>query len=124
MTGEAARCADTAAEAVRALNHATVFTDGGRLTGPANVYDVLGSLATLAARLPQALSQLQAFLTREHTAGRVQIVDGQHVGDPAAAVADVDRWLTCAAGSADTLREALEHAHTTLTCTAAGPHRD
>jgi hypothetical protein len=122
VTGEAARCADTAAEAVRALNHATVFTDGG-LTGPGDVYDVLGSLATLAARLPQALSQLQAFLTREHTAGRVQILDGQHTGDPAAAIADVARWLTCAAGSADTLREALEQAHTTLTCTA-GPAQD
>jgi hypothetical protein len=123
VTGDAGRCADTAAEAVRALNHATVFADGG-LTGPGDVYDVLGSLATLAARLPQALSQLQAFLTREHTAGRVQIVDGQHVGDPAAAIADVDRWLTCATGSADLLREALEHAHATLTWAARADAQD
>jgi len=117
VTGEAARCADTAAEAVRALNHATVFTDGG-LTGPSDVYDVLGSLALLAARLPQALSQLQTYLAREQTAGRVQLVDGPRTGDPAAAIADVDQWLTCAAGSADTLHQALEHAHATLTWAA------
>ena len=117
MTGDAVRCADTAAEAVRALNHATVFTEGG-LSGPADVYDVLGSLAMLAARLPQALSQLQTFLAREQTAGRVQLVDGPHTGDPAAAVADVARWLTCAAGSADQLQQALEQAHATLTWAA------
>ena len=123
MTAEAARCADTAAEAIRALNHATVFTDGG-LTGPADVYDVLGSLAMLAARLPQALSQLQTFLTREQTAGRVQIVDGPHTGDPAAAVADVTRWLTCAAGSADALHQALARAHATLTWAARAGTQD
>jgi hypothetical protein len=123
VTGDAARCADTAAEAVRALNHATVFTDGG-LTGPADVYDVLGSLAMLAARLPQALSQLQTFLAREQTAGRVQVVDGPHAGDPASALVDVERWLTCAAGSADALHQALEQAHATLTWAARADTQD
>ena len=123
MTVDAARCADTAAEAVRALNHATVFTDGG-LTGPADVYDVLGSLAILAARLPQALAQLQTYLAREQTAGRVQLVDGPHTGDPAAALADVERWLTCAAGGADTLHQALEQAHATLTWAAHADPKD
>ena len=121
MTGEAARCADTAAEAVRALNHATLPA-AGTLTGPADLYDVVGALASLTARLPQALSQLQAFLAGEHAAGRVRVVDGPHTGDPAAALVDIDRWLTRAATAADTLRHALEPAHAALSCTA-GPNQ-
>lgn len=72
--------------------------------------------------MPQALSQLQAFLAREHAAGRVRIVDGQHTGDPAAALVDVERWLTCSSSRADALREALEQAHAALSCTA-GPEQ-
>ena len=78
----------------------------------------------LAARLPQALSQLQAFLTREQTAGQVQLVDGPHTGDPASAMADVARWLTCAAGSADALHQALARAHATLTWAARTDNQD
>lgn len=43
MTGEVAGCADTAAEAIRALNYATL-PGTGTLTGPADVYDVVGAL--------------------------------------------------------------------------------
>ncbi len=121
MTGEAAGRADTAAEAIRALNYATLPA-AGTLTGPADVYDVVGALATLTGRLPQILSQLQSFLAGEHAAGRVRIVDGPHTGDPTAALAESDRWLTCAAGAADTLRHALEQAHAALSWTA-GPDR-
>ena len=117
MTGNPAQCAQEAAEAVRSLNHATLPGAGG-LTEPADVYAVLGSLATLTSRMPQALSQLQAFLAREQAAGRVQIVDGQHTGDPAAAVADLEQTLSCAASSADALHHALEHAHATVTWAA------
>jgi len=121
VTGEAAGRADTAAEAIRALNYATLPA-AGTLTGPADVYDVVGALATLTGRLPQILSQLQSFLAGEHAAGRVRIVDGPHTGDPTAALAESDRWLTCAAGAADTLRHALEQAHAALSWTA-GPDR-
>ena len=117
MTGEPARQAawhaEAAAEAVRALNHATQPWGDG-LTGPADVYDVLGSLELLTARLPQALSQLQAYLTREHTAGRVRIIDGEHAGDPAAAVAATACQLEQATRAAGSLREALEHARELL----------
>ena len=85
---------------------------------------MLGSLAMLAARLPQALSQLQTFLAREQTAGRVQVVDGPHAGDPASALVDVERWLTCAAGSADALHQALDQAHATLTWAARADTQD
>ncbi len=113
MTVEAARQADVAAEAVRALNHATQPWGEG-LTGTADVYDVLGSLELLAARLPQALSQLQRHLALEHDAGRVRIVDGPHTGDSAAAVTATACQLEQAAGAAGSLREALEAARELL----------
>lgn len=117
MTGQPARQAEAAAEAVRALNHATLFA-GNELTGPADVYDTLGSLAMLAARLPQALSQLQAFLDAETDAGRVQVVDGEHAGDPAAAAATAGHWTDTASAAAQVLQHALEQAHAALTWTA------
>lgn len=117
MTAAPAQCAEQAAEAVRALNHVTLPGAGG-LTEPADVYAVLGSLVTLMARLPQALTQLQSFLVREHAAGRVQIVDGQHAGDPAAAVAALTSQLSCAVRSAEALQHALEQAHATVTWAA------
>ncbi len=122
MTGKAAGYADTAAQAIRALNHATLPA-AATLTGPADVYDVVSALATLTDRLPQALSQLQSFLDGEHTAGRVRIVDGPHTGDPAAALVDIQRWLTCSSSRADALRQALEQAHAALSQTAGPAER-
>ena len=113
--------AEAAASAIRALNHATRpglgWCDDG-LTGPADVYDVVGALATLAARLPQALTQLQAWLDTETDAGRVAVVDGEHAGDPAALTATVGYWTDTAASAARALTHALDHAHTTLTWAA------
>lgn len=76
MTGPAALAAE-AAEAVRALNHATLPGTSG-LIYPADAYDVSGALSLLASRLPQALAQLLAFLQAEVAAGRVIIVSGDH----------------------------------------------
>lgn len=117
MTGQPAQHAEAAAEAVRALNHATLPCTSP-LAGPADIYDTLGSLATLAARLPQALSQLQAFLDTETDAGRVRVVDGEHAGDPAAAAATCGHWTDTASAAAHALQHALEQAHTALTWTA------
>jgi hypothetical protein len=83
-----AALAGEAAEAVRALNHATLPGSGG-LAFPADAYDVAGQLALLASRLPQALAQLHAFLHAEVKAGRVVIVAGDHAGDAAAMLANV-----------------------------------
>jgi hypothetical protein len=110
-------CAEAAAEAVRALNH-TTRSSAGALTGPADAYAVLGNLALLAGRLPQALTQLREYIAAEHAAGRLRIVDGQHRGDPAAAVTDLARQLCWAASSAQALHAALEQAQTTLTWAA------
>lgn len=118
--------ADTAAEAVRSLNHATLPSAVG-LGGPADVHAVLGALACLAGRLPQALAQLQAFLDTECDAGRIAVVDGEFTADPVAAVSACGHWLEQAGCAADTLRHTLEQAHATLTWTAStdppGPHR-
>lgn len=117
VTAEAARYAEQAAEAVRAGNHATQPCAGG-LNGPADVYDVMGCLAMLAARLPQALAQLQAFLDNETDAGRVRIVDGEHVGDPVAAVTTCAHWTDTATAAAQGLQHALDQAHAALTWAA------
>ena len=117
MTTSPARWAEDAAEAIRALNHATLPGAGG-LTEPADVYAVLGSLATLTSRLPQALSQLLGFFQREQSERRVQIVDGEPAGDPAAAGATLTGQLSCAASSAEALQHALEQAHATVTWAA------
>jgi hypothetical protein len=60
--------AQITAEAIRALNHATI---PHALTEPATVYRVLGELATAAHRLPQLCSQLARWLDAENTAGRL-----------------------------------------------------
>ena len=87
----AAQLAEQAAEGVRGLNHLT--RDEGSLQTPAEVYRVLGSLELLAARLPQALAQLDALLQRWADAELVSIDDGEFAGDPAAAVATASVYL-------------------------------
>jgi hypothetical protein len=113
-----AALAGQAAEAVRALNHATLPGTGG-LIFPADAYDVTGQLALLASRLPQALAQLLAFLQTEIAAGRVVIVSGDHAGDPATVLAAVTASLDQAVASARRLHQALDAAQTQLTWAAA-----
>jgi hypothetical protein len=116
VTGPAELAGD-AAEAVRALNHATRPGSGG-LAFPADAYDVTGQLALLAARLPQALAQLLAFLHTEVKAGRVVIVAGGHAGDPAAVLAAVTASLDAAVASTRRLHQALDSAQNQLTWAA------
>jgi hypothetical protein len=113
-----ARLAEDAAEAVRALNHATL-PGAGELAYPADAYEVAGSLAVLAARLPQALAQLAAFLDGEVNAGRIAVVAGQHAGDPQAATGAARRHLDAAAAAARQLHQALDSAQNALTWAAA-----
>src|SRR5919202_6696385 len=79
--------ADAAAEAVRGLNHATFAGTGYEV--PSDVYDVLGQLSTMLARLPQALSQAADWLAREQAAGHVGHDQLTNAGAVAAAVAGV-----------------------------------
>lgn len=118
MTGQPTpvQLADAAAEAVRSLNHATIRGTG--LEFPADAYDVLGALALLAARLPQALRQVQHFLDDATEAGRVSIVDGEHAGDPVAAVTTCAHHLEHATTAAEQLRRTLDAAREAITWAA------
>jgi hypothetical protein len=69
-TDDAAAIADQAAEAIRALIHATQPAMSA-LEHPSDVYDVLGALETMAGRLPQTCGQLAGWLERQAEAGRV-----------------------------------------------------
>ena len=64
--------AEAAAEAVRALNHATLrHGDPAGYEWPSDVDAVIGQLQLLAERLPQALQQAQGWLLDQLLAGRV-----------------------------------------------------
>lgn len=69
-----------AAEAIRALNHATLTPDAYRFPGEAHA--VIGDLLSLLQRLPQALHQAGGALEAMDHAGHV--VDTRHLGEPAA----------------------------------------
>lgn len=118
-----ASCAKVAAEAIRELNHATLPAKNA-LTWPSDVYDVLASLATLAARLPQALSQLDAFVTEQVNTGRIAVAGGDHVGDPVTAVITAGHWLHAASIAAHQLHSALDQAQAALTYVTAEPTAD
>jgi hypothetical protein len=118
VSGQPAVHAEAAAEAIRALNHATQGGAGG-LGEPADAYTVLGHLATMAARLPQALDQLTRFLEAECDAGRLRVVDGEHEGDPQAAVAAFAAYTADATAGAQLLHAALHQAHNTLAWVAS-----
>lgn len=122
MSAGPARLADQAAEAVRALNYATL-PGAGELEFPADVYETAGALGVLAARLPQALAQLSAFLQAEEHAGRIIIVAGGHAGGPAAAVSAARGHLGAAAAAAGHLQQALDAAQQALTWAAAAGSR-
>ncbi len=96
--------AEITAEALRALNHATLPTAG--LTEPATVYGVLGQLAAAAHRLPQLCDQLAGWLAAENTAGRL----AHTTGGLADAVEDTLGSLDRAARHATRLGEALDQA--------------
>lgn len=106
--------AKVAAEAIRELNHATLPAKNA-LSWPSDVYDVLAWLATLAARLPQALAQLDALLTEQVDTGRIAVAGGDPVDDPVAAVITAGQWLHAASLTAHQLHSALDQAQAALT---------
>jgi hypothetical protein len=119
-TPTAQEAAGTAAEAVRSLNHAT--RPGAIELDVTDVYDVLAELALLAARLPQALRQLEDLLDCLVENDQVVIVDGDPLngmaGDPVAVAAVTGHWLAAAAGNAHELAHRVDQAQQTLTWAA------
>ena len=83
--------ADAAAEAIRAINHLTLC---GGLDYPAEAYQLLGDLAVMVIRLPQALAQLARQLDDWQSAGLVRIDAGTEFEDnPQLAIATATSYL-------------------------------
>jgi len=101
-----AGAAREAAEAVRALNHATLSGTG--YEWPGEVDDVIGELQILAERLPQALRQAAEWVEDAHAAGRVGHDSGADATD--AAVAEVLTELGHAERDAAFLATSLRYA--------------
>lgn len=101
--------AEAAAEAIRALNHATLrHGEPAGYEWPSDVDAVIGQLQALIAYLPQALEQAQSWLLDQQAAGRV----GHDTSDrkPAFAVAVVVARLNEAQFGCQDLANALNEA--------------
>jgi len=123
MTPENTRkAAALAAEAVRFLNHATLFPTAPALEYPSDVDALLADLETLQQRLPQLLGQLGEWMAAECKAGRVRVSCGTYAHSPSTegiAVSALRQYLTEAAARADGAREALHDARQ-ITAALAG----
>lgn len=108
----AAEIASAIAEGVRALNHATLPPAAPGLDYPGDAYAVLGSLGEAAARLPQALEQIDRFLTGLLDSARLTVNDGDY--DPAGRIAVASEALDDAKAAALQLRELLGEAQTAI----------
>lgn len=109
--------AETFAEAVRVLNHATAGSDG--LVYPADAYDVLGRLVAGVAGLDQTARQLARFLDGQLEARRLAVTAGPYTGKPDAAVATANYHLSTARVAARQLADALDRAQQTLSDVSA-----
>ncbi|MEU3574724.1 hypothetical protein AB0E96_40930 [Kitasatospora sp. NPDC036755] len=102
-----AKLADQAAEAIRALNHATLATGRDDWEFPSNAYDVIGGLDRMAGGLDQALGQVWSLLAKLATAGHVT----SDRGDANRDLDDARSALDAARAAADQLVTALSRAH-------------
>ncbi|WP_405563440.1 hypothetical protein [Streptomyces sp. NBC_01180] len=103
-----ARHPRTAADAIRAFNHATLPTrNGPGITYPGTAYNAIGAMTMLAHRLPQALDHIAIALAELHNAGHLT---ADH-GTPAQHAATTVKALREAEHLATALTDALERAH-------------
>jgi hypothetical protein len=100
--------AETFAEIVRVMNHATM--DHAALGSPADADRVLREIASAASRLPQLLDQMARWLGREDDAERITVPSGEYRGNPLLAVATARALLEDASATAARLGEELEYA--------------
>ena len=109
--------AETMAEIVRVLNHATRHHEALRY--PSDADRLLRELSLAAARLPQLAGQVAAWLLAEAEAGRIEMAPGQHAGDPSLAAELARIHLDEAASHATALHRALDAA-ASVTCDMGG----
>ncbi|GCE01583.1 hypothetical protein [Embleya hyalina] len=108
MTRTPSEIADTAAEAIRELNHRTLVGDA--FAYPSQVYDTVGGVNDLLASLPQALEQLRSHLARMAATGNVKADDGDTDGR----LAGADLALTDTAAALGQAHAAIARAHGAL----------
>ena len=99
--------AETAAHAVRELNHRTRGADA--FTGPAQLYRLVGEIVLLVDGLPQLLNQLCRWLHTEHDADRVRS-DNHPDPDPGPTVTQATARMTGAGDHARHLAHELARA--------------
>ena len=99
--------ADSAAEAIRSINHAAKTVEY-----PGAIYSTIANLKILAQRLPQAFEQLGGRLTQLGHDGHLRIEPGR--GDLAAAQEDAYDALREAIIAAQVMEAALDRAHSAL----------
>jgi hypothetical protein len=104
-----AQLADQAAEAVRALNHATI---SGGYEWPSDVDDVVAGLGRAAARMAQAIDQASRWITAQHDAGRVGL---DQRGDSAPRIQHLREYLELASCDAGMLGRSLDLARSETT---------
>jgi hypothetical protein len=106
--------AETAAAAIRAINHLTYHDTA--LPYPSDAWRLIGELGSLAYRLRQALEQTATLIRRQHESGLVGVDAGTvYAGDAAGAVRDTVAALDGARAAAIHLADALEQAQQPLT---------
>lgn len=98
--------ARAAADAVNALNHATLTPPDAGWEHPADAYDVLGGLDRMAGGLPQAIEQTWALLSRAKRRGSLR-----STRDIDTDLAAAKKALRAAATAAHHLQAALARAH-------------
>ena len=104
----AVQTARSAAETIRTLGHQLIRAR----VGVADVYDILGELGLLTARMPHLLARLQAaFTLAADSGGLVAIDDAGRRHDPTTALVAIGDHLTAAGQAALTLTAALDAAH-------------
>ena len=106
------RLSDDAAEAVRALSHATLTQSAAGWEYPGDAYSTVGNLAILAHRLPQALGQLESFIGEHEDAGRLRSDHGPD--DLPHRLLDFHAAMAQAIQQARSLGVALDRAHQAL----------
>ena len=104
-----AQHASQAADAIRAINHAT-RSPADNWQYPSDVYDLVGSLTRMAMMLPQALDQATRLIVDLNEAGHVYSVNGTLEHD----LDETVRGLEEARIAADKLYGTLNRAHSGL----------
>lgn len=107
-----AELSDSAAEAVRALNHATLQQSTNGWQYPGDAYSTVANLSALAGYLPQAIGQLESLMGSLEDGGRLRSDKGPE--DLPGRLVEFHRAVADAISQAHGLRRALDQAHQAL----------